>query len=165
MPYKLWTVGEEVLAADFNAFVQEQCVATFPNAAARTAAISSPPEGMLTYLEDLNRYETWNGTAWMQQLTGVIDNGGTSRAVRIRTGSTVDTTNSNGDIAMNFSPPLGTVLTVLANTRDVFQMIVMPYRSQFIPGAITVTWNFRNMAGAVIPNTTLGWDWLIMDTP
>lgn len=64
MPTKTWAVGEEVLAADFNAMVQRQVVATFPNAAARTAALATPTAGMLTYLADVNRYEYWNGAAW-----------------------------------------------------------------------------------------------------
>jgi hypothetical protein len=41
-----------------------QAVSTFSNAAARTAAITAPSEGMLTYLEDVNRYEWWTGSAW-----------------------------------------------------------------------------------------------------
>ena len=64
MPQKTWVVGEEVLAADFNAYVQEQVVATFPTAAARTTAVPSPKPGMLTYLTDSGRLELYSGTAW-----------------------------------------------------------------------------------------------------
>jgi hypothetical protein len=42
-----------------------QSVMVFSNAAARTAAITSPVEGMLTWLEDVNRYQSWNGSAWV----------------------------------------------------------------------------------------------------
>jgi hypothetical protein len=42
----------------------QQAVATFSNAAARTAAITSPIEGQLTYLQDVKRYQSWNGTSW-----------------------------------------------------------------------------------------------------
>jgi hypothetical protein len=42
----------------------QQATAVFSNAAARTAAITSPVEGQLTYLEDVDRYEHYNGTAW-----------------------------------------------------------------------------------------------------
>ena len=41
-----------------------QAVMVFSNSAARTAAITSPLEGMLTWLEDVNRYEFYNGTSW-----------------------------------------------------------------------------------------------------
>jgi hypothetical protein len=42
-----------------------QAVMVFSNSAARTAAITSPVEGMLTWLEDVNRYESYNGSAWV----------------------------------------------------------------------------------------------------
>jgi hypothetical protein len=42
-----------------------QAVATFTNSAARTAAITSPVEGQLTYLDDSNRYSMWNGSSWV----------------------------------------------------------------------------------------------------
>jgi hypothetical protein len=63
MPTKVWAVGEEVLAADFNAMVQRQVVATFPNAAARTAAIGAPTPGMASYLSDTGRLEVYTDKA------------------------------------------------------------------------------------------------------
>jgi hypothetical protein len=42
-----------------------QSVIVFADAAARTTAIPSPVEGMLTYLEDTNAYESWNGSAFV----------------------------------------------------------------------------------------------------
>jgi hypothetical protein len=64
MPHKVWVVGEEVLAADFNNYVQEQVIATFANAAARTAAIAAPTVGMATWLTDSQAFEIWDGAAW-----------------------------------------------------------------------------------------------------
>lgn len=64
MPTKTWAVGEEVLAADFNSYVQRQVVATFPNAAARNAAIAAPAAGMACYLADLQALQVHNGTGW-----------------------------------------------------------------------------------------------------
>lgn len=52
-------MGEEVLAADFNTFVQDQVVATFPNAAARSTALPSPKIGQLSYLTDVKRLEEY----------------------------------------------------------------------------------------------------------
>lgn len=52
MPSKVWVVGEEVLAADFNPYVQEQVVATFANTAARDAAITAPKNGQHAWLAD-----------------------------------------------------------------------------------------------------------------
>jgi hypothetical protein len=41
-----------------------QAVITFTNSTARSSAITSPVEGMVTYLADTNTYQFWNGSAW-----------------------------------------------------------------------------------------------------
>jgi len=41
-----------------------QSVITFTSATARSSAITSPIEGMITYLEDNNSYQTFNGADW-----------------------------------------------------------------------------------------------------
>jgi hypothetical protein len=63
--YKVFTNGSVLQASEVNDNLMKQAVATFSNAAARTAAISSPVEGQLTYLEDVDRYHHWNGSAWV----------------------------------------------------------------------------------------------------
>jgi hypothetical protein len=72
MPTKTWAVGEEVLAADFNSYVQTQVVATFPNAAARTAAIPTPTAGRVTYVADLKVLQVHDGTGWRTLPGGVL---------------------------------------------------------------------------------------------
>jgi hypothetical protein len=64
MPHKVWAVGEEVLAAGFNQYVQEQVIATFANAAARATAIPAPKDGQHTWLIDVERLEVWDGESW-----------------------------------------------------------------------------------------------------
>lgn len=63
--HKTWAIGEEVIQSDYQQFVADQIVAVFATAAARTAGWASPPVGALTYLQDQARYESWNGTAWV----------------------------------------------------------------------------------------------------
>ena len=65
MAFKTFQNGFPLPASDLNNFLMRQSVITFANAAARTAAITSPSEGMLTYLEDTNAYESWDGTAYV----------------------------------------------------------------------------------------------------
>jgi hypothetical protein len=68
MPTKTWAVGEEVLAADFNAYVQRQVVATFANAAARNTALPSPTVGMVVHLADTGELllaTTTTTTGWV----------------------------------------------------------------------------------------------------
>jgi hypothetical protein len=42
-----------------------QSVIAFSNATARSSAITSPVEGMITYLEDSNSYQSWDSSAWV----------------------------------------------------------------------------------------------------
>jgi hypothetical protein len=63
--YKVFTNGSVLQASEINDNLMRQSVMVFSNAAARTAAITSPVEGMLTWLEDLNRYESYNGSNWV----------------------------------------------------------------------------------------------------
>jgi hypothetical protein len=63
--YKVFTNGSVLQASEVNENLMQQAVATFSNAAARTAAITSPVEGQLTYLLDVDRYDHWTGGAWV----------------------------------------------------------------------------------------------------
>lgn len=65
MAFKVFTNGSVLQASEVNDNLMRQAVSTFSNAAARTAAITAPSEGMLTYLEDVDRYEHWNSSAWV----------------------------------------------------------------------------------------------------
>jgi hypothetical protein len=46
MPQKTWVVGEEVLATDFNTYVQKQVVPTFASVAARDATYNAATAGV-----------------------------------------------------------------------------------------------------------------------
>jgi hypothetical protein len=63
--YKVFTNGSTLQASEINDNLMRQSVMVFSNAAARTAAITTPLEGMLTWLEDVNRFENYNGSAWV----------------------------------------------------------------------------------------------------
>ena len=65
MAYKVFTNGSTLQASEVNDNLMKQAVAVFSNAAARTAAITSPVEGQITYLEDTNLYQHWNGSVWV----------------------------------------------------------------------------------------------------
>ena len=65
MAYKVFTNGSTLQASELNENLMQQSIAVFSNASARTAAITSPVEGQMTYLEDTNRYASWDGSAWV----------------------------------------------------------------------------------------------------
>lgn len=64
MPRKTFTAGDILTASDVQTFLMNQAVMTFAGTAARGSAIGTAVEGMLTYLEDTNTYQYWNGSAW-----------------------------------------------------------------------------------------------------
>lgn len=64
MPRKVFVAGEILTASDVNTQLMDQAVMRFADSTARGSAIPSPTEGMTTYLDDLNRIEVYNGSAW-----------------------------------------------------------------------------------------------------
>jgi hypothetical protein len=67
--YKVFSNGSVLNASEINDNLMNQSVMVFSNAAARTAAITSPVEGMLTWLEDVDRYEAYSLGAWQIVMT------------------------------------------------------------------------------------------------
>jgi hypothetical protein len=62
MSRKVFTAGEVLAAADVNSFLMDQTVMSFAGTAARGSAIPSPVEGMVSYLEDSNIFQYYNGS-------------------------------------------------------------------------------------------------------
>lgn len=65
MPRKVFAPGDVLAAADVNTYLMNQSVMTFADSSARTAAIATATEGMVTYLNDSNVISVWNGSAWI----------------------------------------------------------------------------------------------------
>ena len=67
--YKVFTAGEVLTAANVNGYLMEQSVMVFAGTAARSSAIGTASEGMVTYLTDTNTIQvatsasTWE-TVW-----------------------------------------------------------------------------------------------------
>jgi hypothetical protein len=63
--YKEFTTGDVLTAADANGYLASQVVMVFADSAARSAAITSPQEGMISFLKDTNAVEAYDGAAWV----------------------------------------------------------------------------------------------------
>ena len=63
--FKNFTSGEVLTAADVNAYLNSQTVMVFASSAARTSAITSPQEGMFSFLKDTNTTQYYSGSAWV----------------------------------------------------------------------------------------------------
>jgi len=85
MPRKVFTAGEVLAAADVNTYLMDQSVMSFAGTAARGSAITEPVEGMVTYLEDSDSYQSYNGSSYIT----VADAGGWTTFVPSFTNLTV----------------------------------------------------------------------------
>lgn len=63
--YVEFSTGDVLTAAAANGYLASQVVMVFADAAARTAAITSPQEGMISYLKDTNATQYYSGSAWV----------------------------------------------------------------------------------------------------
>jgi hypothetical protein len=63
--FKNFVTGDILTAADANGYLQSQTVMVFASAAARTSAITSPQQGMISFLKDTNVTEYYSGSAWV----------------------------------------------------------------------------------------------------
>jgi hypothetical protein len=65
MAFKVFSNGSTLPASDLNDYLMRQSVMVFSNSTARASAITTPNEGMLSWLEDVNRFQYYSGTAWV----------------------------------------------------------------------------------------------------
>jgi hypothetical protein len=65
MPRKEFEAFTRLDASDVNTFLMDQSVMTFGSATARDAAIDTPVEGQVTYLNDIDSLSVYNGTQWV----------------------------------------------------------------------------------------------------
>ena len=61
---KVFTAGEVLEASEVNGYLMDQTVMVFAGTAERTAAIGTPSEGMVTYLQDTNALEVFTGSVF-----------------------------------------------------------------------------------------------------
>lgn len=88
--FKTFVTGEVLTAADTNGYLM-QGVNVFANAAARTAAITSPQEGQMSYLKDTNSTEYYSGSAWVALGAGATSYASLNGAGTALTGATTIT--------------------------------------------------------------------------
>jgi len=65
--WKAWTT-ETVSSTEMQGYIQDQTVMRFASISARNAVLTSPTDGMVTYLEDVDRLEYREGGAYWRPL-------------------------------------------------------------------------------------------------
>lgn len=68
--FKTFATGDVLTAADTNGYLMSQTVMVFADSTARAAAITSPQQGMVTFLKGTNSLEYYTGSAWTPVDTG-----------------------------------------------------------------------------------------------
>lgn len=63
--YIEFATGDILTASIANGYLASQTVMVFASSAARSSAITSPQEGMISYLKDTNATEYYSGSAWL----------------------------------------------------------------------------------------------------
>lgn len=64
--YRIWTPGEVITADNIQQYLQDQAVQVYASATARGSALTGYiSEGMISYLEDTNAVEVYNGSTWV----------------------------------------------------------------------------------------------------
>lgn len=69
MAYKVFTNGDALTGGELNTYLMNQSVMVFATNTARDAALTTPVEGMLVWLQDSNKYVKYNGSSWTDLLT------------------------------------------------------------------------------------------------
>jgi hypothetical protein len=98
MAYKTFVNGFPLNASEINDNLMNQSIATFANATARDAAISSPAEGQVVYLENVAKFVWWTGADWEDLIPTVATSTVTNKTANYSTvaGDAGNTINSTG---------------------------------------------------------------------
>lgn len=64
---KIFTAGDVLTASDVQNYLMDQSVMVFAGTAARSSAIATPTDGMVTYNQTNNSLEAYNGTEWINK--------------------------------------------------------------------------------------------------
>jgi hypothetical protein len=77
---KTFVAGEVLIAQDVNEYLMDQTVMNFASSAARSSAIPTPTQGMVSYQKDTDAIEAYDGSKWVTRVS-------TSVPLAIATGS------------------------------------------------------------------------------
>ena len=76
--YKVFAAGEVLTAANVNGYLMDQAVMVFDDSTARSSAIGTPTEGMMSYTKDDNAVQVYDGSSWTAVDTTISSINGTA---------------------------------------------------------------------------------------
>jgi hypothetical protein len=69
--YRTWTPAEVIRADDLQEYLQNQSVMVFPSDAVRSTAIVVPLEGMLSWVENDDKFQYYDGASWIDLIVPI----------------------------------------------------------------------------------------------
>jgi hypothetical protein len=132
--YKLFATGDVLTAAQVNTFLMEQAVMRFADSAARNTALSGVlAEGMVSYLQDTNSLEVYDGSDWV---------GATGDITALTAGTGINITSNTG--------PIPTVAIDTAVTADLTTAQTLTNKTLTTPVISSIT----NTGTLTLPTST-----------
>lgn len=116
---KTFTAGEVLTASDVNTYLAQQTVQVYAGTSARSSAVPTPSEGMVSYLSDINIVESYDGANWNPiDSTINVRTAGTA-AYTLAAGDAGDLLQFNGTFTVTvpadstYTFPIGTQINIL----------------------------------------------------
>lgn len=120
-----FSTGDVLSAAAANGYLASQTVMVFASAAARTSAIASPQEGMVSFLKDTDSLQYYTGAAWTNVDTGssplttkgdLYGYSTTNARVPVGTNGQVLTADSTQGLGLKWATPSTGALTLITTS-------------------------------------------------
>jgi len=113
---KVFQFNEVLTAADVNQYLMDQSVMRFADSAARSSAIGTPTEGMVSWLDDEDQVEVYDGSQWVN-FTGDINQ--VTAGTALTGGGAEGNVTLDVDIAAISTAQAGTALVASGEVLDV----------------------------------------------
>lgn len=115
--FKDFTVGQVLTSAQVDGYLMQQTVMKFANASARTTALSGVlAEGMISYLDDTNAVEKYDGSSWVALVAGDIE--GVTAGTGLSGGGT------SGTVTVSFDYGVGNQSVENAQTGTTYTLVL-----------------------------------------
>jgi len=95
---KIFTAGDVLTASDVQSYLQDQTVMVFAGTAARSSAIATPTEGMISYQKDTDAIEAYDGTNWVNRISTSVP-----FATQAGTATATFTASATSSVAVTFT--------------------------------------------------------------
>jgi len=116
--YKLFNTGDVLTAAQVNTYLQQQVTMVFADSSARTTALSGVlAEGMMSYLQDTDTVEVYNGSTW-------VNVGNTGDITAVLAGTGLSGGGNTGDVTLSFDYSVGNQSVESADTTTAYTLVI-----------------------------------------